>query len=241
MRTTRSRRACLRCCAAVTTAAVLLAIVPRYVAAHGGEDHGAPVGAAAPAATAESGMIVTYAQNEQFELVAKYPLPSDEGEAHVRLYLADYATNRPIEGAAFAFSFTPQGARVVAPATVVAPGIYDITLALPGDAAYRAVVTLTVGARTDFLELRDLFGHRAAESHLAARQHSAAVPHAEELGAGGSGAPAWLWALGGAAAMLALVAAVALLRRRMRAGSQPGLHRDQQATIIKEKDDEPRT
>ncbi|MBS1914396.1 MAG: hypothetical protein JST22_20575 [Bacteroidetes bacterium] len=161
------------------TACVMLALClrPASLAAHGGEDHAEPAGQAAPPPAADAGLLIAGAQNDQFELVAKYPLPEEDGTAHLRLYLADYATNRPLAGAAFAFSFKPGDAVLKEPPRMVAPGVYDATVLMHRDTIYGAVVTVRVGDRTDFLELRSLYGHAHAEAFLD-RAHAAGEPAA---------------------------------------------------------------
>lgn len=167
-------------CAGAALLLLAACLAPGTLGAHGGEDHSPQVQAAA-APSADANLLVTGAQNEQFELLAKYPIPDEDGTAHVRLYLADYATNRPLEGATFSFSFKPPGGAMNGSPRMISPGVYDATVRMHPDSVYNAVVTVTVGERTDFLELRNLYGHRRAEVFLEG-QHKAAEPKAGESG-----------------------------------------------------------
>lgn len=104
--------------AAILGAALLLASAP--VSAHGDEDHGAPP--AKSAVTAIEAGPAGEAHSERFEVVV-----AGSADRRLIVYLDDYATNNPIEGARLILSV---GSRrlVAAP---IAPGTYAAQLANP--------------------------------------------------------------------------------------------------------------
>jgi|GEM_PF-689866 len=147
---------------------LVFAIAPGHGAlAHGGEDHGeaAPAPVGTPGASAS--MLTTLATTEQFELLLKYPPPEIGGDARLRFFLADYETNRPLEGGSIALSFTPAGVKVIAPPAMSSPGIYDAVVSFPADTIYSVVATVRAERRTDFLELRNIYAGGHATRFLA--------------------------------------------------------------------------
>ncbi|WP_345232711.1 hypothetical protein [Hymenobacter saemangeumensis] len=122
------------------------------VLAHGGEDHGAeakPSGAAGPS------YFSTFAASEQFELLLRYE-PLKPGEpAHLRLFIADFATNAPIRGAKLALT-VPEDNTVKLTATERGPGEYLIEGSFPKKQAYSMTVTLSAGEQADLLLLKGI-------------------------------------------------------------------------------------
>lgn len=216
---------------AATVCAVIafaLCLRPASLAAHGGEDHAEPAAQAAPPPAADAGLLIASAQNDQFELVAKYPLPDEDGTAHLRLYLADFATNRPLADAAFAFSFKPGDAVLKEPPRMVAPGIYEAVVLMHRDTIYGAIVTVTAGDRTDFLELRSLYGHAHAEAFLS-RVHATGVPAAAaRTGTGWTGS-VLPWVVAAAGGALLLLGGILLARRAARSQKSIAAAKDGEA------------
>lgn len=150
--------------------------------AHGGEDHGdaAPAPASTPGMTAE--MLTTEGSTELFEVLLKYPVPETEEETAVRLFVADYATNRPIENAAFDLSFTPGGVKVVQAPRMLSPGVYEALISFPRDTSYVLVATVMADGRTDFVEVRNIYVGAAAERFIEEHGAVTIVDAAEDEG-----------------------------------------------------------
>jgi hypothetical protein len=145
---------------------MLLALCNRTMA-HGGEDHSEPAPAAASAPSADASLLTTSGATEQFELLLKYAPPEIDKDARVRLFLADYATNRAIDSAAFTLSFKPGGVTLVQKPVMLSPGIYEAVVRFPRDTMYTLVATVTDGQRTDFLEVRNIYAGDAAKHFMA--------------------------------------------------------------------------
>jgi hypothetical protein len=180
--------------------------------AHGGEDHGetAPAPSGTPGVT--ENLLITDGVSDYFELVFKYPPPSTGEETEVRLFLSDYATNRPLEDAVYQFAFTPSDATVSEAPVMVSAGIYRMKVRFARDTAYRMVATIAAAGRTDFVEVRNIYAGEAAEHFLAEHAvNDAQAPPAED------GVP-WWGILAGALAVIIAVVAVVVLRRRKRQG-----------------------
>ncbi len=185
--------------------------------AHGGEDHGdaAPAPASTPGASAS--MLTTSATTEQFELLLKYPPPEVGADTRLRFFLADYETNRPIEGGSLALSFTPAGVKVVTPPAMTSPGIYDAVVSFPDDTIYSVVATVRAERRTDFLELRNIYAGGHAERFLA-----------EHGGVSSSDAGAKTWPWWGSLLVIAgcILGALVVWRSRRRGRSRQGSSAD---------------
>ena len=177
---------------------------------HGDEDHGdaAPSGATA-AAGSQGETLTSEGVSDYFEVVAKYPATDAGDDVRMRLYIADFATNRPIVDAALALSFKPGGVKIKQAPTMIAAGIYDGVFRFPGDGTYAMVMTVTDGQRTDFVEVRDI--HAGASAHKFLAEHASDAP-AQEHGEDGMTAPAI--ALIAAAILAALGVAIVVRRRR---------------------------
>lgn len=193
---------------------LLAPVLPAW--AHGGEDHGAAEAVPPPAAGSAAGMLTTFGQTEQFELLLKYPPPKPGEPSPVRIFLADFRTNQPVTGASFDLSFTPAGVKLAAPLRMTSPGVYETSVIFPSDTTYAMVATVNVGARTDFIEARNILAGRAAEHFLA--DHGGAAPAAARTASDEGTGKGWGFAAAGA--LIATVVVVALLLRRGRAGAR---------------------
>lgn len=180
---------------------LLLAAAPAL--AHGGEDHGD--GAASTAVG--PGAVTTAAMTGRFEVVLTHA-PVRGGQPYVgTLYLADYETNRPVEGAAL----TVQALGVpgaVAVEETGEPGVYAVSLpgGFPRDGRYDVSVSVRAGAASDLVLLTGLY--------VGPAEDPAAEPTAEP--SGGPGVP-WAWVLGVAVLGLALAAFLVRSARQRRA------------------------
>lgn len=125
-------------------------LLPLLTRAHNGDDHGA-----APATTARGARyFTTAATSENFELTLRYaPLRAGE-PATLRLFVADFATNVPINGARLTLT-TTAAPLVRLTATETAPGDYRLTGQFPTNRAYALAVQVVVpDGRADLLLLR---------------------------------------------------------------------------------------
>lgn len=116
--------------------------------AHGGEDHGA--------ATAPAGKAMAYftsqAISDKYELVLHYE-PLEAGEAgKLRLYINEFNTNRPVEGATLQVS-SPEADKVAFAVKPTGKGIYELSGTFPDKKAYSLTVNLNAGSGADLILL----------------------------------------------------------------------------------------
>lgn len=117
--------------------------------AHGGEDHGG--GTTAPGATSFS----VAALSEQFELLLRFQ-PLKKGEpAHLQLFVSDYATNAPIQGAQLTLT-VPEAPGEKFTATPQGPGVYLVEGRFPANQKYSLTVNIVAGERADLLLLEGI-------------------------------------------------------------------------------------
>ncbi len=134
----------------LTALPLYLVLIMSYqsATAHGGEDHGA--------AKAPTGKAVTYftsmAVSEKYELVLHYA-PLEAGEAGtLQLYLNEFATNRPVNGATLQLS-SPEDAKLTFAVKPIGPGIYQLTGTFPARKAYSLTVNMNAKPGPDLLLL----------------------------------------------------------------------------------------
>jgi cobalt-zinc-cadmium efflux system membrane fusion protein len=116
--------------------------------AHGGEDHGA--------ATATTGMAMTYftsqAISDKYEVVLHYE-PLEVGEAgKLRLYINEFDTNRPVDGATLQIS-SPDDEKLTIAVKPIGKGIYELTGTFPAKKAYSLTISLNAKPGADLLLL----------------------------------------------------------------------------------------
>lgn len=118
------------------------------VLAHGGEDHGAAkptTGTAMPYFTAQ-------AISDKYELVLHYE-PLEAGEVgKLRLYINEFNTNRPVEGASLQLS-SPDDDKLTFTVKAIGKGVYEVTGTFPAQKAYGLTVSLNAGPGADLLLL----------------------------------------------------------------------------------------
>jgi len=147
---------------------MLLANAPLAMA-HGGEDHGA--------ATAPTGKAMAYftsqAISDKYELVLHYE-PLEAGETgKLRLYINEFNTNRPVEGATLKLS-SPEEAKLTIAVKPIGKGIYELSGTFPAKKTYSLTVSLNAGPGPDLLLLPGIeVGKELPVSTVAA---SAATP-----------------------------------------------------------------
>ena len=116
--------------------------------AHDGDNHGA--------ATASAGKGMPYftsqAISDKYELVLHYE-PIKAGEAgKLRLYINEFNTNRPVEGARLQLS-SPENNKLVIAVKSVGKGIYELMGTFPAEKTYSLTVRLNAGPGPDLLLL----------------------------------------------------------------------------------------
>ena len=179
---------------------------PGAAGAHGGEDHGGPQPAAASGASPD-GKRTASGQTNQFELLLKFAPPAPGKDESFAVFLADYATNAPIENAKIELELTgPQSAKVTAePAG--APGTYHAVAKLP-PGSYALVATIEGGGQLDLVDIPTIDLTPAAAAASKVDEHAyAAVP--------------WTGIAAGAGALVIIALALVILRRRAARGRVP--------------------
>ena len=170
-----------------------------------GHSHGEEVGGASSSVAA--GAVTTAAMTGRFEVVLTHA-PVRGGQPYAGLlYLADYETNRPVEGAALAVQALGVPGAVAVEETGE-PGVYAVSLpgGFPRDGRYDVSVSVRAGAASDLVLLTGLY--------VGPVEEPAAEPTAEP--SGGPGVP-WAWVLGVAVLGLALAAFLVRSARQRRA------------------------
>ena len=213
--------------------ALLLMLAAMFTAdtarAHGDEDHGAAEPAQTVTPAAQGAMLTSHGSTTLFELLVKYPATATGEDTRVRFFLADFATNRPLEGAQFKLAFKPEGVELAGAPMMVSPGVYDLVARFPTDAVYSMVATVSAGGRTDFVEVKNIYAGEAAETFLAEHGGPGVAGQSE------AGRPVWQLALMGLGGLLVVVvAARALLRRGSRSRQQApaaSIPRDSELTV----------
>lgn len=132
-----------------TLSAVLFLLTGHFPAmAHGGEDHGA---AAAPTGKALA-YFTSQAISEKYEIVAHYE-PLETGETgKLRLYINEFNTNRPVEGATVQVS-SPEDKNLTFAVKPTGKGIYELSGTFPAKKTYSLTINLNAGPGADLLLL----------------------------------------------------------------------------------------
>lgn len=175
------------------------ALGPRVSFAHGGEQHGPAVGKAS--LTATPGSRLAFAQTENFEFLIKHPEQAAGEPMALRVFLADYTTNEPIENATIELEFSgPADVEVQAQATA-SPGVYQVIATFPKDGTYEVLASVAAGEIVDLMIINGIeIGPPKVETHGHAHASSRAP---------------WIWA---AVVVLLVVASTVgwVIRQRKR-------------------------
>ncbi|MCY7327698.1 MAG: efflux RND transporter periplasmic adaptor subunit [Saprospiraceae bacterium] len=161
-------------------------------AAHGDE---ASTSAAKPGAD----HFTVYAESDKYELTLYYPELTAGQEAHLTLFVADYASNRPIEQAELKISLA-ENAQIAFEVTPLSPGVYELHVTFPENKTYPLNVQLTHSNGADLIGLQGVV--------VGQKLTAAAIIAAPTQSHG------WMWFLGGLA--LGIVGMWFLSRRRSR-------------------------
>lgn len=102
--------------------------------AHEGHDQPTPT-----AVASNPSLIVRTVANESMELVLKYHSSTGANPAHFQIYVSDFATNAPVNGARIVLRTTTP-AQLSATATQLRPGIYEAHLSFPHPGEYTLVI-----------------------------------------------------------------------------------------------------
>lgn len=207
-------------------AALQLGALPVY--AHEGEVH-AETPSAAPTAVAgmQGDVLTTSGTSDYFEVVAKYSVTDAGEDTRIRLFIADFATNRPIADAGLSLAFKPAGVTVRQAAKMVAAGIYDVVVRFPTDDTYALVLTATAGQRTDFVEVQNIHAGTAAERFLAEQATTTATPPQVDDGM----STLEIAAIGAGIIALTITAVVIVRRRRNGVVTSGAVSRDHELAI----------
>ena len=128
---------------------VLFALVGvQPVLAHGGDDHG---GSAASAGTGRA-YFVTQAVSDKYELVLHYEALKPGEAGTMRLYINEFNTNRPVEGATLSLS-SPGEAKLTFAVKPTGKGIYELTGTFPAKKTYALTVSLNAKPGADLMLL----------------------------------------------------------------------------------------
>lgn len=146
-------------------AALLPSLISLAAHAHAGHDHAAE----APPPPPMDDSRRAYAHSDHLELVARWPATTSSEPVPLLVFLSDFATNAPVEGATIDLSFSGAGEVEASATPTSTPGIYEATLTFPADGEYSAVATVTTGDDVDLLVVDHVT--MGEDSHDAAEEH----------------------------------------------------------------------
>jgi len=120
--------------------------------AHEGEDHG---GTAKASGGAFPTTFSVAALSEKFELLLRFE-PLEKGrDADLRLFISDYATNAPIQGAKVTIT-CPEAPALKFAVSEKEPGSYLVESAFPENKKYSLAVNIVAGSQADLMALEGL-------------------------------------------------------------------------------------
>lgn len=128
-----------------------------------------------------------YGQSERYELSLYYPELKPGEDAHLRLFVADYQSNKPIDKASLKIS-NADGSALNVEVKEVAPGVYELHTKFPAAKTYNLNIQIDHPNGADLIGIQGLQVGKA----LAAAEEAAGNT------ASGTATP-WLWLLGGVA------------------------------------------
>lgn len=109
----------------------------------------------APAASVsnEEAVLTVSAHSETYELLVKYSAPEAGKTQELKLLLADYETNHPVEGAELSVELSGPGAVIIEAKPTSEKGIYAAEVTWPAAGEYSAIVSVSQGENADLLSL----------------------------------------------------------------------------------------
>jgi membrane fusion protein, heavy metal efflux system len=131
--------------------ALLILLLLRGVAvAHEGEEHGNE--ASSGTAAADEGQRAVFGQTGRVEVLLKYAPPAPGARTSLKVFVSDFATNAPIDGAKIELELLGSPP-VRAPAEPTGtPGIYHAVVTAPS-ATLPAIVTVSAGKLVELVEI----------------------------------------------------------------------------------------
>lgn len=121
-----------------------------HASAHGGEDHGA----SKPQSQPGKNYFTVSSMSDKFELVLRYE-PGKGGEkANMKLFVSDFETNKPVDGAKIQVSTIDGDLSFTV--TRLDSGIYNVAGTFPADKDYDLVANISAGDRADLLTLEHI-------------------------------------------------------------------------------------
>lgn len=155
--------------------------------------------AAEKAASAGAGHFTAYAESGRYELTLYYPELTAGHEAQLTLYVADYATNRPIDKAELKIS-AAENPRQVFEVHPLSPGVYEVHTTFSDNNTYTLNVQVAHPNGADLIGITGVAVGKKLHEDAATENHAHSEP--------------WLWFIGGI--LLGGLAMWFLSRRRSR-------------------------
>ncbi len=134
------------------------------------------------AAKPGSDHFTVYGESDKYELTLYYPELAAGQEAHMKLFVADYLTNRPVDKADLTIS-AMENPKTVFEVTLLSPGVYELRGAFPENKSYSLNVQIAHPNGADLIGIPGVVVGRKLVAQAAAPPHS----HT----------PGWIWFLGG--------------------------------------------
>lgn len=184
-----------------------LLLVPSFAFGHGGEDHGAGGAQATASATGAT----TSALSRRFEVVLKHaPVRGGQPYRGV-LYLADFATNAPVAGAAITVEEPGVNGRPFTVRAGTEPGVYLVErpAGFARDGEFSVVVRVRSGQASDLLLLQHVYIGPVKAS-------GTVTPTSEASAAGAQEGLPWAWLLIVLALGVAFAAWLVVMARKRR-------------------------
>lgn len=126
----------------------LLICLPFLGTAHGGDDHGD----AKKAATVSVGYFSSETSSEKYELLLKYGTIEPGKPTTFKLFVSDFASNRPLDTVQVKVNVAGQATLMV---TVkrIEPGVFELQTTLPEKKSYNFIVNIDGPSGVDLLQL----------------------------------------------------------------------------------------
>jgi cobalt-zinc-cadmium efflux system membrane fusion protein len=156
--------------------------------------------AAAEKPASDAGHFTVYAESDRYELTLYHPELVAGQEAHLTLYVADYATNRPIEKAELNIS-TAENPKQIFEVHPVSPGVYEVHATFSENKTCALNVHVAHPNGADLIGITGIAVGKKLHEDAAAEDHTHSTP--------------WLWFVGGI--LLGGLAMWFVSRRRSRA------------------------
>jgi len=147
----------------------------------------------------DAGHFTEYAESDRYELTLYYPELVAGQEAHLTLYVADYATNRPIEKAELTIH-AAENPKQVFEVHPISPGVYEVHTTFVENKTYALNVQVTHPNGADLIGITGIAVGKKLHEAAVAEDHAHSTP--------------WLWLIGGI--LLGSLATWFVSRRRNR-------------------------